>query len=262
MAIQFGTITSDMLAACKVKQHLTHDEILDRAMIEKYGVAKVSVLPYIKSLNEQIPKPRIRKVWRVESTGFGETQIVESIVDTDNNNVIKMDDTPSVKGRVVATSFKTRSAKIARPIVQSLGEKNSLLHKVCAVAFKRGIPVTFIGKRTERVRAARHVTSNFSCMAIATHHHAGKTRNVDVPHMGSLRDTIVSVAHATWKGGKIHERNIKIGDSGCIIPREMIEGTVHCEKDDVFIVRGRYGNLLLDAQSYLPMSHCNKVIPY
>nr|ALE99280.1 polyprotein [Habenaria mosaic virus] len=262
MAIQFGTITSEVLAACNVKPQLTHSEILDRAMIEKCGVAKISVLPYIKSLNVQAPTPRIRKAWRVENKGFGETQIVETIVDTFDNHIVKVEKDVDTKGKVVATSFRTRSAKVARPIVQSLGEKNSLLHKVCALAFKRNIPVTFIGKRTERVRAARHVTSNFSCMAIVTHHHAGKTRNIDVPNMSSLRDMVVSVAHATWKGNKIHERNIKVGDSGCIIPREMIEGTVHCDKDDVFIVRGRYSNLLMDAQSYLPMSYCTKVVPY
>nr|QFS20011.1 polyprotein [Pepper veinal mottle virus] len=114
-------------------------------------------------------------------------------------------------------------------------------------------PMEIIGKRKVRVQArVTRLFSNTRCLQVVTKHHKGKLCEIDVPNMRGIENSLGHLAQAAWKGGFVNEERLGYGTSGCCIPHGLLKGRTLDGGFDFFIVRGRYGPLLMDSTRYTP----------
>nr|YP_009667062.1 HC-pro [Iris mild mosaic virus] len=265
MAIQFGLITEADLNA-HLNRKKTDNEILDEAMLKRFGITHIDVFPTEPYKRTPFHAKRIRKQRKLEQEATFNSEHIVSTIDSSYMKEIKLDtsgcNTSVLTTKARATSVKQASMKPKRTLKLTPEKVTNLIHDVCKIVFKRGIVVTFIGSGKQALKTQRHCTPRFSCMKLETQHSTGKIRNVDVHIPHTLRGLISSTACKLWKGRKIHERDIKRGDSGSIIPRTELLGYAYSQFADIFIVRGRDQTLLLDSQSYVATKYMNTITHY
>ncbi|ATY46581.1 polyprotein [African eggplant mosaic virus] len=126
-----------------------------------------------------------------------------------------------------------------------------------------GMPIQLIGKRTSRTSMLmKRPTANNRCMQVQTLHHCGKFQEIDfkIPH--TCESMFTMLVQSAWKGQAIKERQLSAGDSGLCIPEGKLLGRVLTSGSDLFVVRGRYGSLLIDSLYRLPMLIALKMTHY
>nr|AGE47830.1 polyprotein [Chilli veinal mottle virus] len=117
------------------------------------------------------------------------------------------------------------------------------------------MPLELIANKRGKIQMTiQRPTSSHRCMQVKTMHHQGRYRNIDFKCPANTENLFGLIAQHAWKGQGINESKFSYGSSGFCIPHGKLYGRVLAGNFDFFIIRGRYGSLLLDACAYLPWS--------
>nr|AGN92431.1 polyprotein [Chilli veinal mottle virus] len=155
--------------------------------------------------------------------------------------------------------------KSLQPTVVRLGtESFSLFVKsVIDICDGKQMPLELIASKRGKIRMnIQRPTSSHRCAQVETMHHQSKFRNTDFKCPVGTENLFGLIAQHAWKGQTISESKFSYGSSGLCIPHGKLYGRVLAGDFDYFIIRGRYGSLLLDACTYLPWNIIPKVKHY
>nr|ADP30806.1 polyprotein [Chilli veinal mottle virus] len=140
----------------------------------------------------------------------------------------------------------------------SAGGFSLLIKELVNICDNKQMPLEIIANRRERIRARiRRFTPSHRCAQVKTLHHQGRYCNTDFQCPATLKSLLGLVAQHAWKGRSIEESKFTYGNSGFCIPHGKLCGRVLDGDFDFFVVRGRYGSLLVDACTYFP----SEIIP-
>nr|URG39486.1 polyprotein [Chilli veinal mottle virus] len=155
--------------------------------------------------------------------------------------------------------------KVPRPNFCTVKSENfSLLTKsIINICDEKHMPIEFIvgKKKTMKAKVTRFDGSH-RCLQVETLHHHGIYRNIDITMPSKLKDLFGLLAQHAWKGKEIHESKFDVGSSGICIPHGKILGRTLEGDFDFFIVRGRYGSLLVDSTAHFPTKLFQEIIHY
>nr|ADP30807.1 polyprotein [Chilli veinal mottle virus] len=133
-----------------------------------------------------------------------------------------------------------------------------LIKELVNICDNKQMPLEIIANRRERICARiRRFTPSHRCAQVRTLHHQGRYCNTDFQCPATLKSLLGFVAQHAWKGRSIEESKFTYWNSGFCIPHGKLCGRVLDGNFDFFVVRGRYGSLLVDACAYFP----NEIIP-
>nr|QYA72446.1 polyprotein [Tamarillo fruit ring virus] len=219
-------------------------------------VRRRGVLQYAPKTKNQLKRDRTKQRAGEEKAKFLKEpdSIVHSISFAPNSR--KQVEEPLSERYPPVVRRKQRKCVLAHNF-EKLNESNfnELIRNIVNICDSGNKPIQLIGKKAHKVsmRVVRP-TANNRCLQVETFHHRGMYREVDVDISNDYKNVLTMLAQNAWKGQSIEEEQLTVGSSGLCIPRKKLIGRVLGDESDLFIVRGRYGPLLISSLYYLPMS--------
>ncbi|AZB50213.1 polyprotein [Dioscorea mosaic virus] len=113
--------------------------------------------------------------------------------------------------------------------------------------------IEVIWNKGRKVLGRKFKTPEQQYFKIETKHEHGIIEEVDCPITESQVKTLSYITSIFTKGKSIHEKKIKHGWSGCVIPKYALIGDHFSTSNSFIIVRGRSQTLLIDSAARTPI---------
>nr|ACX53640.1 polyprotein [Chilli veinal mottle virus] len=138
-----------------------------------------------------------------------------------------------------------------------------LIKELVNICDNKQMPLEIIANKREKIYARiQRFTPSHRCAQVKTLHHQGMYQSVDFRCPATLEGLLGLIAQHAWKGRNIEESKFTYGSSGFCIPHGKLYGRVLSGDFDFFVVRGRYGSLLVDACVHFPSAVISKLRHY